>query len=208
MERVRYMLFLSILFLLVQPFAWPHEKIPEESPRNPVPLSSVGETGQDHSPDAAKNEHGLQTRLSRAIEFAGKWHVVVVHFPIALTLSAVLAELLFIVTSRPLYRDAARFVLVVGAISVMVVVPFGWAAAAFESFSGEESRVLFFHRWVGTVAGILVLVTAVASELAARQAKKWFRPADLVLLALSAAAIGITGHLGGMLVHGIDFLNW
>lgn len=204
-KQIIYTVSLSILVLLVQPFAWTHEEIDE----NAGPSTSVGEMEQDHSPDEAENEQEPQTPLSRLVDYAGKWHVVVVHYPIALIISAFLAELLFVVTARPLFRDAARFTLIAGAISVVAVVPLGWAAAAFGSFSGEETTVLFFHRWVGTGAGIAALTAAAASELAAHhRAEKWSRPVYRALLVLSAAAVGVAGHLGGMLVHGLDFLSW
>jgi len=202
-------LLLLLIVMLLLPTAKAHEETPGKQHDNIVSSPPMREQGQEHHVHEGATEPEPQSFVPRLIEYSGKFHVVVVHFPIALTLGALLGEVLFLLTARMLFRDAARCALVLSAISILAVVPFGWAAAASESFSGEAAQVLLWHRWVGTGAGILVLITTAMSECTVRyQGKKWIRPIYLALLALSAGAIAATGHLGGMLVHGLDFLTW
>jgi hypothetical protein len=66
--------------------------------------------------------------------------------------------------------------------------------------------VLALHRWAGTAIALWAVAVVVCSELDARRGKRsWgFR----LLLLLGTLLIAVTGHLGGILVHGEDFFEW
>jgi hypothetical protein len=61
------------------------------------------------------------------------------------------------------------------------------------------------HRWIGTTTALWAIGTALLCEWEDRRGvrSQWFR-ACLLLGALLAAA---SGHLGGVLVHGENFLT-
>ncbi len=84
-----------------------------------------GETQEmhDHATDHGESD---ASGLGKLVNFAGKFHPVVVHFPIALGLAALLAEILALFTKAELFRAAARFSIVTAALGALVAVPLGW----------------------------------------------------------------------------------
>ena len=166
------------------------------------------------SPEALKEEPEAEAAperatLERLLEFAGKFHPVVVHFPIALVLTCLLAEILGLLFGKSMFIDAARFLIVLGALSVAVTVPLGWMAAAFEDYSGDYARVLWWHRWLGTTAGVLVILTACLSEVSrSPRGGLAARTAYCAGLVVSAATMALTGHFGAMLIQGLDYFKW
>ncbi len=162
------------------------------------------EAAHDHAQD-----HGQPQGLGRAIRFAGKFHPLVVHFPIALALVAVVAEVLAIVTGRNFYADAARFSIVVGAVSAVGAVALGSAAGAFAHYPGALGRALTIHGRLGTASGAALVLAGLFSE--------WYHrnPARTRLLwayrfALFAGAllVAVAGHFGGVLIFGLDHFTW
>ncbi|MBE7560308.1 hypothetical protein HS125_15750 [bacterium] len=79
-----------------------------------VALSSAVTTAAQPEEPEAHHEHAERPFLPRLLEFVGKLHVVVVHFPIALLLAAALAELGVMLGYGGL-SGATRFCLVLGA---------------------------------------------------------------------------------------------
>jgi uncharacterized membrane protein len=149
------------------------------------------------------------TTFQHLLEFAGKFHPVMVHFPIALVLTCLLAEILGLLFGKSMFIDAARFLIVLGALSVAVTVPLGWMAAAFEDYSGDYARVLWWHRWLGTTAGVLVILTACLSEVSrSPRGGLAARTAYCAGLVVSAATMALTGHFGAMLIQGLDYFKW
>ena len=137
------------------------------------------------------------------VRFAGKFHPVVVHFPIALVIAAACAEVLSWWARGSLFRDAARYSLALGAVLAVITVLLGWAAGAFAAYPGL-SWVLSVHRWTGTGAGTLIVITAILSEVAYRKQRALLRRAYQAFLFLSTLLVGITGHFGASLVYGLD----
>lgn len=158
----------------------------------------------DHATD-----HDRPSGTAQLITFLGKFHPLVVHFPIALVLGAFVAEVLGVVTRKSLFSDAARFSIALAAISVVVTVGLGWAAGVSAHYPGELTRTLWLHRWVGTVTGFLVLATAALSEksrLGTARGKPLI--AYRALLLLASVAVGVTGHLGATLIYGPEYFTW
>ena len=146
--------------------------------------------------------------ISRLVRFLGKFHPVVVHFPIALILAAALAEMLNMLTGRSLFGNAARYSVAIGALSTIFTVGFGWAAGAFARYPGELARVLTLHRWLGTSAGVLILLTAILSETSRRKKTGGLRASYRITLFVAALLIGVVGHFGGTLVFGPEHYTW
>jgi hypothetical protein len=68
------------------------------------------------------------------------------------------------------------------------------------------SSVLEWHRWVGTIGAGMALAAALATAGAGRRSSLsvWLYRTALFAAGLLVAA---TGHLGGVLVWGADFLR-
>jgi uncharacterized membrane protein len=134
----------------------------------------------------------------------GKLHPLLVHFPIALVLTAAVAELLAIGTRRAAWRAVAVANLRVGAVMGAVTVIAGWLLASAPFI--EPTLSLTWHMWTG-VAG--ALGTLGAAFLSMRSSSQSHRSVFAYRIALFGAAtlVAIAGHLGGTLVWGAGFLQ-
>src|SRR3954447_13699969 len=135
----------------------------------------------------------------------GRLHPVLVHFPIALILAASGCEIVAIATRGREWHSAAVANLRIGTAFALVATIAGWLFA--DSTMLEPTSLLQWHRWAGACS-TLVAVGAVllsAGSLARRSSHSiWiYRTA----LGAAAALVGITGHLGGVLVWGADFFR-
>jgi uncharacterized membrane protein len=70
----------------------------------------------------------------------------------------------------------------------------------------EASATLEWHRWLGTVAATGVVAAALATTGAdgPSPTARWIY--QIALLG-AAACVAVTGHFGGLLVWGADFLH-
>jgi mono/diheme cytochrome c family protein len=139
----------------------------------------------------------------RALLWLGRFHLLLLHFPIALLMAAAVAEAWSVWKGERALSPAARFCLVLGAIAVVPTVVLGWLHALDGHGAGP---LLALHRWLGTAAGAWVVVTAVLAERAVyRGASSWV--VRLMILA-GALLVGLAAHFGGLMVHGKHFYDW
>ena len=141
----------------------------------------------------------------RFLRWLGKFHVLVIHFPIALLATAAGMELFFAVQGNREPSPLVRVCLLLGAAGAVVAVVLGWLHAD-SGGAGAGSNLLPAHRWLGTVAGLLAIVLTLWSEVETRRARRsWqFR----FLLWPVALLLGAAAHVGGILVHGDRFFDW
>lgn len=124
--------------------------------------------------------------------FIGRLHPVIVHFPIACLLLAVLAESLVMLRGAA-WRPATTLLLVIGTAAALAAVISGtWLA---QDFTAAVQR----HQLVGWVTLVSATVTCPLLYLE----RRW--PLRLALL-ITAAAAGLAGHLGGDLVYGAGWI--
>lgn len=133
------------------------------------------------------------------LKWLGRFHPASVHFPIAMLLGALLAEVLFSVTKRPIFDGSARFCLWSGALSGLATATLGWLFGGFAVSDGDW--VMTAHRWIGTSAPVLA-VAALALRETRRPGRS--RIPYLAVLGLAAASVAINGFLGGALIYGLD----
>jgi uncharacterized membrane protein len=137
--------------------------------------------------------------------WVGKFHLLLLHFPIALLVAAAVGEFWSVVRQSGVPGPAVRYGVLFGATSTVTTVALGWLHALSGHGAGVP-RLLTLHRWLGTAAAVCVVVTAVLSERDARRGVRSL-PAR-ALLFVGALLVGLTGHFGGLLVHGEDFFDW
>ena len=154
---------------------------------------------------AHEDEHTAGNHL---IAFLGHFHPVVVHFPVALTLTAALAEILFLALRRDIFRDTARVLVILAGLAALVAVPFGWMAESSQEFTGAYVGVVERHEALGISTLVMVAAAAVLSELG----RRWSNPRLIlgfrIALFMAAALVTATGFFGGELVHGIGHYSW
>jgi len=148
--------------------------------------------------------------LNHLIEFIARTHLVVLHFPIALITVAAIIEstrLLHLKLTRRSIPDHFR-----PSQSASIILAFALASTIVAVTTGiilgfDETTAVDLHRILGIVSGILILITSIALLIALKKATHKPALAYLALLIASAAAVSITGHLGGNLTHGSGFLT-
>jgi uncharacterized membrane protein len=136
--------------------------------------------------------------------FIGKFHPLLVHFPIALVLAAAAAELVVIATARKAWRQVAVANICAAAAIGIVTAITGWLFAS--SPSVDVTPSLEWHRWLGIAGAVGAIGAAlVSSRLHVSTRRSAF--AYRFLLFVTALLVAITGHLGGTLVWGAGFLR-
>ena len=136
--------------------------------------------------------------------FIGRLHPLLVHFPIGLVLIAAAVEAVAMMTNLPEWRTVAIVNVRAGALFSIAAAIAGWRLAASGAIDATSS--LEWHRWVGTLAAVAVLGSALATAGADGRSRfgLWIYRTTLFW---AAALVAITGHLGGLLVWGKDFLR-
>jgi uncharacterized membrane protein len=136
--------------------------------------------------------------------YIGKFHPLLVHFPIALVLAAAAAELVVLATTRTAWRTVAVANIRAGAALGVVTAITGWMFAS--SPLVDASPSLEWHRWVGLAGAAGAIGAALLSSrlpVPSRRSALVYR----VTLFVTALLVAITGHLGGTLVWGAGFLQ-
>ncbi len=123
-------------------------------------------------------------------EFFGRLHPLLVHLPIGILLFA-FALILFQRFQKVEVEVAISFALLLGSISALFASAAGW----FLVQSGEyDADLVFQHQWLG-------IGTAVFS-----MAAYFIKRIRDILTTMSVCALIVTGHFGGNLTHGEDYL--
>jgi uncharacterized membrane protein/mono/diheme cytochrome c family protein len=138
----------------------------------------------------------------RILRWLGKFHPVSTHFPVALLLTAVLAEGIAWWVRRAEWMLLVRFLVVLGALSSVPAATLGWLAD-FPTLDGSPLAMVYrFHQILGTTAAVWALICATLVCTAECEegspARRRFRGA----LLFGAFLIGVVGFLGGVLTAG------
>ena len=128
--------------------------------------------------------------LPAVVAWGGRWHPLILHFPIVLLLISIFLGLTG--------KNIPRKLLVVAVLSALITAISGF-------FLGQESAIkgdlLFWHQWLG---GGMALLSVIWYWLHGLQLGRtiYTKALQVVLVLL----IGFTGHYGGMVTHGENFL--
>lgn len=131
--------------------------------------------------------------------FFGRFHPLVVHFPIALLVAAALIEGLSKLTFFKSLTVAQPFLLFLGTLTALMSIVMGWFIAGDR---GYDDTTLFWHRWMG----VLVFVVSAFLWVVSINLVDIRRTVRVLLFALVFLLVSFTGHLGGSLTHGEDYL--
>ena len=187
--------------------------LPAPAPETPSEEAQTGEaqTGETQAggalPAGAGDDSGSRSKRAGAPKdswlkkplprWLGHFHPLILHFPIALFSVAFLAEALARLLKKYQLQLTATFCLTLGALSSAPTAALGWLLAASTSHSGSD---ILYHRWLGVSVAVLSLLAL----------KPFYSNPKLRLpiLVLLAALVGVTGHLGGSLSYGSEWLDW
>jgi hypothetical protein len=129
-------------------------------------------------------------------QFLGRFHLLVIHFPIALLLLALLLELATLDPRRVALRQSADFVLALATLGVIAAAWLGWLLAWSGGYQGELVRN---HMWGGASLAMASLICCWSLS--------WNRRVSMVLLLATVGLMSWTSHQGGKLTHGSAFLT-
>ena len=120
-------------------------------------------------------------------------HVVLVHFPIALFLTAVGFDVAAQWTKKPVFAAVARYNMMIAAIATLPVMLTGLLAWQWQLEGHKLKGILLQHLVLGVISSILIWLVWWMHRRASRIA---FRlPVEL----LAALMVAVTAHLGGFL---------
>ncbi|MGH6784012.1 MAG: DUF2231 domain-containing protein [Sphingomicrobium sp.] len=151
--------------------------------------------------DEPSEDRSSLSTPARLLDWLGRLHPSIVHFPIALFPAALVAAV--VGRRKPAFAAPVRFLVIAGGIVAPIAALLGWFDAGFNP--ATDDWLLQVHRWMGTGIGIGGLAIALWS---------WRNPAAssgrtmIAALAIITAAVVVQGWFGGALVHGADHLNW
>src|ERR1700693_4634952 len=89
----------------------------------------------------------------RMLRLLGKFHLLLLHFPIALVVVAGFGEAWSILQRKPTPSESGRFCLWLAALAAIPTVGLGWLFAAAGNGVGSP-QLLMAHRWFGTTAAV------------------------------------------------------
>lgn len=135
----------------------------------------------------------------------GYFHPLLVHLPIGFLLLAILMDLLAYRSALVQYRAAVPSTLFLGFMAALLSCVTGYLLAS----SGDyDFTSLQMHQQAGWIvagaSGVLWLLSGVFFRKQSQAGSGWM---TALLLALGGL-IAYTGHQGGSLTHGSDYLSW
>ena len=146
-------------------------------------------------------EDASMSFAERLLDWLGRLHPILVHFPIAFFPAALFTAI--VGRRRPAFSAPVQFLVVAGGIIAPISALLGWFNGGWVAWDADP--LLAVHRWLGTGIGIGGLLLGLWA---------WRRPwedrgAGMVLgLTAMTIAIIVQGWFGGALVHGAEHLNW
>jgi len=137
------------------------------------------------------------------MNYLGHFHPVVVHLPIGILFVAFILEIVAWKQKQPgLLQHAIAICLIAGFAGAVISCLFGWFLSR---EGGYEETTLQLHQWLG----ISVAVLSAAAWLVKKKygsIRKASRAYQLLLVSIFILLM-ITGHLGGNMTHGEDYLT-
>lgn len=161
------------------------------------PAAAHGQMGEMMG-DMEKDRTSM-SMLARLLDWLGRLHPVIVHFPIAFFPAALFTAV--VGRRRPAFASPVQFLVVAGGIIAPIAAVLGWV----DAMSADPDPLLTFHRWLGTATGVGGSALAI---WAWRSPQEDRGPGMIIALAVITGAIVVQGWYGGALVHGIDHMNW
>lgn len=129
-------------------------------------------------------------KLPNLVAWLGHWHPVVLHFPIVLLCISIFLGLTG--------KNIPKSLLKIATVTALITAILGFFLGKEASTKGD---LLFWHQWLGGGVAIASVIWywLDTSDLGS---KMYTKALQVVLIGL----IGFTGHYGGMVTHGEDFL--
>jgi uncharacterized membrane protein len=130
------------------------------------------------------------------MQWLGGFHFIFLHFPLALIIMTAISELLFAWYSKPIFDNAARFMLIAAAIFALPTALFGLIYSYTGTYEGLLATLIWWHGGLGITTAVFTIIAAFLREYSGLN-KVYY-----ICLFLLFILVNITGTLGGNLTFG------
>ena len=132
--------------------------------------------------------------------FIGRFHPLWVHLPIGFLLIGVLLKGYADFLKRPALQEAVRFSFGLGAISALIAACLGFLLSLSGGYEGDILDIHLAAGWITVVlSGLAWWINA--------QEERFSRKLNYSVLGVMILTLSVTGHFGGSLTHGDDYLT-
>jgi len=128
-------------------------------------------------------------------------HPLVVHFPIALLLTALLLDALALILKRPALHRVALWNLALGTLGAGAAVWSGLQAGGVAKHTFEIHQVMELHRKLGIATLVIGILVTLGRLVVRERLPGWARAVSLILMLGMAGTLAYGAHLGGRLVY-------
>lgn len=173
------------------PAAASSSSVPAANPAAPATMGHV----MAQAPERRSEAVGI-----RLVDWLGRLHPIVVHFPLAFLPVAFLTAI--VGRKRPAFVQPVQFLVVAGGLTAPLAAAVGWLDAGVVA---DDDWLLGVHRWLGSAIGVGAFGLAVWAIKRPMQDRS---TGMILALGLVTIAIVVQGWFGGALVHGPDHMNW
>ncbi len=136
--------------------------------------------------------------------FTGRLHPLIVHLPIGFLLLATVFELFSYSKKYEYLKASVSFTLLLGFISAIFACIFGYIL----SFSGDyENAALNDHKISGITLAVISGLLFLISNRTFKKLPEIKRSVFTTLCVITMALMSFTGHQGGTLTHGAEYLS-
>jgi len=142
--------------------------------------------------------------VSDIVLFFGRFHPLVVHLPIGFLFFAFILEVFARWKGNKAVTAAVPLALLLGALSALVACILGYMLSLSGDYQGEA---LDTHFWFGVATtGVAFFAWLISSKKLKIEKLQQGKP-YMATLALIVILLSVTGHYGGNLTHGSDYLT-
>lgn len=144
-----------------------------------------------------------EVNFGPTLDFLGRFHPIVVHFPIVLILCTVFFEWMFGSFKGPIGLSILNLLYSWSMYSAVAAVLAGYFLFRSGDYGGD---LIDTHFWSGVAVAVL-MIWCVHFRKRYEKTHRWrWRQLSRALLLLSGVTVAFAGHQGGSLTHGPDFV--
>lgn len=135
------------------------------------------------------------------LEFIGRLHPLILHLPIGVLVFCGLLEVYIRKSKQPIDRNSQSFSLLVASVTSVLSIVTGLLLVRGGDYSGD---MVNNHKWVAIGLGVSSFLLLFAHEYMKKNSNG--KNIYSILMVAVMILLGITGHLGGSITHGENFL--
>jgi uncharacterized membrane protein len=132
--------------------------------------------------------------------FVGRFHPLWVHLPIGFLIFSVLLKGYVVLRKKPELQEAVKFSLLLGALSALMAALLG---VLLSQSGGYKGNLLDIH----LAAGWITVVLSGVAWWINKNEEKFSPKLNYWVLGTMVITLSVTGHFGGSLTHGEDYLT-